>query len=86
MPCPKASLAPSCEIDLNEEGKQQGYIRIQFSTHRSAYGWLPVPILSIKDGDRPCAMIIGGNHGDEYEGIPIALELFQSLTPEDIKG
>ena len=51
MPCPKVSLAPTCEVDLDADGKHHGYIRIQFSSDRSAYGWLPVPIMSIRNGD-----------------------------------
>ncbi len=86
MPCPKVSLAPACEIDLSAPGKQHGYIRIQYSSHRSAYGWLPVPIMSIRGGEGPCALLIAGNHGDEYEGISILIDLYQSLAPEDIAG
>jgi predicted deacylase len=86
MPTPKVSLAPSCEVDLDAQGKHHGYVRIQFSSHRSAYGWLPVPIMSIRNGEGPCALLIGGNHGDEYEGISIIIDLFQSLAPEDVNG
>ena len=86
MPCPKVSLSPSCEIDLDAGGKHHGYIRIQFSSDRSAYGWLPVPIMSIRNGEGPCAMMIGANHGDEYEGVSIINELYQSLEPSDISG
>ena len=86
MPCPKVSLAPSCEVDLDAEGKHHGYIRIQFSSDRSAYGWLPVPIMSIKNGEGPCAMVIGANHGDEYEGVSITNELYQTLSTKDVNG
>ena len=86
MPTPKVSFAPTCEIDLDAEGKQAGYIRIQFSSHRSAYGWQPVPIMSIKNGEGPTALLIGANHGDEYEGISIIAGLFQQLEPADVAG
>lgn len=86
MPCPKVSLSPSCEVDFDAEGKHHGYIRIQFSSDRSAYGWLPVPVMSIKNGEGPCAIIIGANHGDEYEGVSICNGIYQDLLPEDIKG
>ena len=82
----KVGLAPSIEIDLNSEGKQHGYIRIMFSADRSAYGWIPVPIMSIKNGEGPCALLIGANHGDEYEGVSIINDLYQKLEPKDIKG
>ena len=87
MPCPKVSIgAPSSEVDFDLEGKHHGYVRIPWSSHRSAYGWLPVPIMSIRNGDGPRALLVGGNHGDEYEGMSIFIELYQKLSPEDISG
>ena len=87
MPCPTVSIgAPSCEVDLARDGKHHGYVRIPFSSHRSAYGWLPVPIMSIRNGSGPCALLVGGNHGDEYEGISIVVSLFQALDPRDVGG
>ncbi len=86
MPTPIVSFAPSCEIDLDKDGKRHGYLRIQFSSHRSAYGWLPVPIMTIKNGDGPTALLVGANHGDEYEGISVISELYQKLDPSDLTG
>ena len=86
MPTPKVSMAPACEIDLDADGKHHGYIRISFSSHRSAYGWLPVPIMSIRNGEGPTALLVGGNHGDEYEGISIISDLFRSLEARDVTG
>jgi len=34
----------------------------------SAYGWIPIPVVCIKNGDGPRVLLMGGNHGDEYEG------------------
>ena len=87
MPCPVVSiLAPSGEIDLSCDGKHHGYVRVPYSSHRSAYGWLPVPIMSIRNGDGPSSLLVGGNHGDEYEGISVIIDLFHRLSPEDIRG
>lgn len=86
MPTPKVSMAPACEIDLDAEGKHHGYVRISFSSHRSAYGWLPVPIMSIRNGEGPTALLVGGNHGDEYEGISIISDLYRTLEPSDVTG
>ena len=86
MSCPQVSLSPAAEIDLDAEGKHHGYLRIQFSADRSAYGWIPVPIMSIRRGEGPCALVIGANHGDEYEGVSICNGLYQSLAAEDIHG
>ncbi len=79
-------MAPACEIDLDAEGKHHGYVRISFSSHRSAYGWLPVPIMSIRNGEGPTALLVGGNHGDEYEGISIISDLYRTLEATDVTG
>ena len=87
MPCPKVPIgAPSSEIDFSLDGKHHGYIRVPYSSHRSAYGWLPVPVMSIRNGEGPRALLVGGNHGDEYEGISILIALYQTLSPEEVKG
>ena len=54
------------EIEYDQDGKQTGYLRLPYSVHRSAYGWIPVPIVQLKNGDGPTALLISGNHGDEY--------------------
>ena len=33
------------EIEYDQDGKQTGYLRLPYSVHRSAYGWIPVPIV-----------------------------------------
>ena len=86
MPTPIVSNEPVCEVDLDAEGKHHGYVRIQFSSDRSAYGWQPVPIMSIRNGTGPVVVIIGANHGDEYEGVSIAAGLYQELDVEDVSG
>ena len=86
MATPIVSNEPFCEIDLDAEGRQTGYVRIQFSSDRSAYGWQPVPIMSIKSGDGPVAVVVGANHGDEYEGVSICNGLFRDLAVDDVSG
>lgn len=75
-----------CEIDLTREGSQHGYLRLPHSVHRSAYGWIPIPIASIKNGDGPTILIMAGNHGDEYEGQIIVSRLMRELQPEQVRG
>ena len=73
-------------FDFDAPGKHCDFIRLPHSVHRSAYGWLPLPIVSIKNGDGPTVLVMAGTHGDEYEG-PIALmKLIQRLQPDDIQG
>ena len=74
------------DIDLAAEGKHFGFLRIPHAVHRSAYGWLPMPVISIKNSDGPRILLMGGNHGDEYEGQIALCKLARSLEPEAMQG
>lgn len=74
------------EVDFDQSGKQLGYLRLPHSVHRSAYGWLPMPIASISNGDGPRVLLMAGNHGDEYEGQIALAKLMRTLEPEDVAG
>ncbi|MSO93030.1 MAG: deacylase [Rhodospirillales bacterium] len=76
----------ACEIDFDKGGKQQGYLRLPHSVHRSAYGWIGIPIVCIKNGDGPGVLVQAGNHGDEYEGQVVIAKLIRELKPKDIRG
>ncbi len=79
------SLA-QCEVDFDQDGAQHGFLRLPYSVHRSAYGWIPVPIVMFKNGAGPTALVIAGNHGDEYEGQVTLSKLCRELVAEDIQG
>lgn len=74
------------EIDFERDGKQTGFFRIPHSVHRSAYGWLPMPAVCVRNGDGPRALILAGNHGDEYEGQVALCKLARTLDPEHVRG
>ncbi len=74
------------EIDLEVDGKQTGFLRVPHSVHRSAYGWIPVPIVSIKNSDGPTVLLTAGNHGDEYEGQIALTKLCRDLKAEDLRS
>lgn len=74
------------EVDFDAQGKQAGYLRVPNSVDRSAYGWLPVPITILRNGDGPTLIISAGVHGDEYEGQIVVSELAAELAIDDIKG
>jgi uncharacterized protein len=73
-------------IDLQRHGKESGYLRLPFSTENSAYGTIAIPICCIRNGQGPTALLIAGNHGDEYEGQVALSKLVQSIAPADIRG
>lgn len=74
------------EVDFEASGKHAGFLRVPHSVHRSAYGWLPVPVVSIRNGDGPTLILTGGVHGDEYEGQIAIANLARDLAPKDIRG
>jgi predicted deacylase len=74
------------EIDLDRDGKQTGFVRLFHSTHESAYGFIPIPITVVKNGDGPTALFSAGNHGDEYEGQIAVNNLVAALQPEMVRG
>ncbi|AYG66067.1 succinylglutamate desuccinylase/aspartoacylase family protein [Rhizobium sp. CCGE531] len=73
-------------IDYNREGKQVDCLRLPISTDNSAYGWIPIPVVCIKNGEGPTAVLIGGTHGDEYEGQIAHMRLARKLSETDVTG
>lgn len=74
------------EVDLDADGHHVGYLRLPHSVHRSAYGWIPIPIASIRRGEGPVVVILGGNHGDEFEGQVLVSSLIREIEPEWVHG
>ena len=74
------------EIDFEADGKHCGFLRIPHSVHRSAYGWLPMPVISIRNGDGPKVLLMSGNHGDEYEGQVTLCRLARNVKPAAMRG
>lgn len=74
------------EVDFAAEGRQTGFLRVPHSVHRSAYGWIGVPVVCIRNGHGPTILLMAGNHGDEYEGQIALTKLAQSLSADDIRG
>jgi predicted deacylase len=74
------------EVDFDRDGAQYGFVRLFHSVHRSAYGYIPIPIVVLKNGDGPTALFVSGTHGDEYEGQVALCNLARSLKPDAIKG
>ena len=76
----------TAEVDFNALGKQTGFLRIPHSVHHSAYGWVPAPIVVIKNGVGPTVLLMAGNHGDEYEGQIALARLARDLSADGIQG
>lgn len=73
-------------IDFEVKGKQTGYLRLPYSSHESAYGWLPLPVACLNGADGPTVLLLGGVHGDEYEGQIVLARLIRELAPQAVRG
>ncbi|KAA0012741.1 N-alpha-acetyl diaminobutyric acid deacetylase DoeB [Billgrantia pellis] len=76
----------SATVDFDAVGVQHGFLKLPISTDESAWGAVMIPITVIKNGEGPTALLTGGNHGDEYEGITALMKLTSSLRAEDVHG
>ena len=73
-------------IDFEARGISWGYLDLPHSTDRSARGTLRIPVAVASGGIGRTLLIIGGNHGDEYEGPIAAMNLVRSLDPNTMRG
>ena len=76
----------SVTIDFERSGVQHGYLCLPYSRNDSAWGSIQIPITQVKNGNGPCALLTGANHGDEYEGPLALVELATDLNVDDISG
>ncbi|MCE8012070.1 N(2)-acetyl-L-2,4-diaminobutanoate deacetylase DoeB [Billgrantia desiderata] len=76
----------SATVDFDADGVQHGFLKLPISTDESAWGAVMIPVTVVKNGEGPTALLTGGNHGDEYEGITALLKLSSSLRAEDVSG
>lgn len=76
----------STTVDYEREGVQHGFLKLPYSHDASAWGCVMIPITVIKNGSGPTALLTGGNHGDEYEGITALLKLANRLKACDVQG
>jgi len=81
---PNSSI--SATIDFDADGVQHGFLQLPYSSDRSAWGSIMIPICQIKNGNGPTALLTGGNHGDEYEGPTSLLKLANSLDEKQVQG
>ena len=86
MPSPPAEAASLPRWISTGTGASTDFLRLFHSVHSSAYGFIPIPIVVLKNGDGPTALLVSGTHGDEYEGQVALCNLVKSLDPARISG
>ncbi|TPL99752.1 succinylglutamate desuccinylase/aspartoacylase family protein [Mesorhizobium sp. B2-3-10] len=73
-------------VDYEADGKQSDCLRLPHSTDLSAYGFVPIPLVCIKNSGGPTALLIAGNHGDEYEGQIALCKLAREIRRDQVSG
>jgi predicted deacylase len=73
-------------IDFDKLGCSSGSVFVPHSVDRSPYYQVQIPYWRLNTGNGPSVLLLGANHGDEYEG-PIALTKFlQAVRQDDVTG
>ncbi len=73
-------------IDLDLPGRQAGDVMLKWSDNSIPLGYHPVPIVSLRGSDGPTVLMLGGTHGDEFEGPAAILRLAARLQPAHLSG
>jgi predicted deacylase len=73
-------------IDLSKSGYQYGELMLPWSNNSVPLGYHSTPFISIKNGSGKKILIIGGNHGDEFEGPCAIMRLVQNIKYKELKG
>lgn len=74
------------DMDFVSPGKRSGELRFKYSNNELALGYIPIPVASIVNGTGPTVLLIGGVHGDEFEGPVALLNLFHHTEPSEVNG
>ena len=74
------------DIDLDAPGRSAGYLSLHHSTNDSAWQSVRIPIYCLNGAPGPTTLLIGGMHGDEFEG-PVAISaLCHELDVREVIG
>jgi N-alpha-acetyl-L-2,4-diaminobutyrate deacetylase len=73
-------------LNLEADGKQHGYLQAPYSHNLGGWANVMIPMTIIANGQGPTVLVMGGNHGDEYQGQIAARKLARELTPDMING
>jgi predicted deacylase len=75
-------------VDFDRPGVQQGHLCVPYSYNLGGWANLLVPMAVVSTGRGPTALVMAGNHGDEYPGQVAILRLMRELVqrPEAVRG
>jgi predicted deacylase len=73
-------------LDFGKPGRQQCFLQVPYSHNLGGWANVMIPITVVARGKGPTVLVLGGNHGDEYQGQIAAMNLARELTPERVTG
>jgi len=73
-------------LNFDKPGKQQGFLQVPYSHNLGGWANVLIPTTSISNRKGPTALVLAGNHGDEYQGQIAIMKLARELTPEMVTG
>ena len=82
---PRASRGSGPTSICKRKANSSAYFRLNMSTH-GLDGALHIPVAVFKNGTGPRILMLGGVHGDEFEGQVMAMKLMRSLDIENVQG
>jgi predicted deacylase len=76
----------TASVDFAKPGVQHGHLFIPYSYNMAGWANLMVPVTVIAGGNGPTALVMAGNHGDEYPGQVAILKLCRETKLDDVAG
>ena len=73
-------------VNFENAGKQQGVLQVPYSHNLGSGAHVLIPITVVSRGKGPTVLVLGGNHGDEYQGQIAIMKLARELMPEKVTG
>lgn len=73
-------------VDLDCPGKHLGYIGVPYSHNLGGWANMMLPVAVLNNGPGRTALVMAGNHGDEYPGPIAILKLMRELQPDQVQG
>jgi predicted deacylase len=73
-------------LDFDKPGRQQGFLQVPYSHNLGGWANVMIPCTVIARGLGPTVLVLGGNHGDEYQGQIAIMKLARELDPSRING
>ena len=80
----KAQIRSS--VDFDAAGVQHGNLYVPYSYNMGGWANMMLPVTVLNGGKGPTALVMAGNHGDEYPGPVAILHLMRQLKLDEVLG